>query len=108
MNGKTEENSPVITIRNAAATANITVTKLRGKVSVLEGSGGNIAVVTGRDGNLLVDASIPGTKVWITEALASLSNDPVKSFDQYALALRSHRRERMVALDRRGNHRALK
>jgi hypothetical protein len=33
--------SPVITIRNAAANARISVTKLRGNVSVLEGSGGN-------------------------------------------------------------------
>jgi glyoxylase-like metal-dependent hydrolase (beta-lactamase superfamily II) len=70
--------SPVITIRNAAATAKITVTKLRGNVSVLEGSGGNIAVLTGGDGKLLVDAGIPGTRARITEALASLGSDPVK------------------------------
>jgi glyoxylase-like metal-dependent hydrolase (beta-lactamase superfamily II) len=70
--------SPVITIRNAAKTAKISVTKLRDNVSVLEGSGGNIAVLTGRDGKLLVDAGIPGTRARITEALASLSDDPVK------------------------------
>jgi glyoxylase-like metal-dependent hydrolase (beta-lactamase superfamily II) len=70
--------SPVITIRNAAATAKITVTKLRSNVSVLEGSGGNIGVLTGRDGKLLVDAGIPGTRAGITEALAGLSNDPVR------------------------------
>src|SRR5262245_55179341 len=70
--------SPVITIRNAAAIAKITVTNLRGYVSVLEGSGGNIAVLTGRDGKLLVDAGIPGTRARIIEALARLSNDPVK------------------------------
>jgi glyoxylase-like metal-dependent hydrolase (beta-lactamase superfamily II) len=70
--------SPVITIRNAAKTAKISVTKLRSNVSVLEGSGGNIAVLTGRDGKLLVDAGIPGTKPRITEALTSLSNDRVK------------------------------
>ena len=39
--------SPVIIIREAAATAKISITKLRGNVSVLEGSGGNIAVLTG-------------------------------------------------------------
>src|SRR6266481_2027914 len=55
-----EDISPVIIIRNAAATAKINVTKLRGNVSVLEGSGGNIAVLTGSDGKLLVDAGIPG------------------------------------------------
>jgi glyoxylase-like metal-dependent hydrolase (beta-lactamase superfamily II) len=70
--------SPVITIRNAAASAKITVTKLRGNVSVLEGSGGNIAVLTGRDGKLLIDAGIPGTRARITEALDALSADPVK------------------------------
>jgi glyoxylase-like metal-dependent hydrolase (beta-lactamase superfamily II) len=70
--------SPVITIRNAAASAKITVTKLRGNVSVLEGSGGNIAVLTGRDGKLLVDAGIPGTRARITDALDTLSDDPVK------------------------------
>jgi glyoxylase-like metal-dependent hydrolase (beta-lactamase superfamily II) len=70
--------SPVVTIRNAAANAKITVTKLRGNVSVLEGSGGNIAVLTGRDGKLLVDAGIPRTKPRIIEALTSLSDDPVK------------------------------
>ena len=73
-----EAESPVITIRNAAKTAKISVTKLRGNISVLEGSGGNIAVLTGSDGKLLVDAGIPGTRARITEALASLSNDPVK------------------------------
>ena len=46
--------SPVTTIREAAATAKITITKLRGNVSVLEGSGGNISVLSGRDGKLLV------------------------------------------------------
>ena len=70
--------SPVITIRNAAATAKINVTKLRGNVSVLEGSGGNIAVLTGSDGKLLVDAGIPGSRPRITEALTGLSSDPVK------------------------------
>lgn len=70
--------SPVIIIREAAATAEITITKLRGNVSVLEGSGGNIAVLTGRDGKLLVEAGITGTRKRITEALASLSQEPVK------------------------------
>lgn len=70
--------SPVISIRDAAATAKITVTRLRGNVSVLEGSGGNMAVLTGRDGKLLVDAGITATRKGITEALASLSPEPVK------------------------------
>lgn len=68
--------SPVITIRNAAATAKIIVHKLRGNVSVLEGSGGNITVLTGRDGKVLVDAGI--SRPQVKDALAGLSDDPVK------------------------------
>jgi len=48
-----EGESPVIIIRNAAATAKINVTKLRGDITVLEGSGGNITVYTGREGTFL-------------------------------------------------------
>ena len=73
-----EGESPVIIIRNAAATSKINVTKLRGNVSVLEGSGGNIVVLTGRDGKVLVDAGITGSRLQMTEALANLSDDPIK------------------------------
>jgi glyoxylase-like metal-dependent hydrolase (beta-lactamase superfamily II) len=73
-----EGESLVIIIRNAAATAKIKVTKLRGNVSVLQGSGGNIVVLTGRDGKVLVDAGITASRPQITEALASLSDDPIK------------------------------
>lgn len=73
-----DDGSPVIAFRKAAAIAKITITKLRGNVSVLEGSGGNIAVLTGRDGKLLVDAGITASRKQITEALASISSEPVK------------------------------
>ena len=73
-----EKTSPVTIIREEAATAKIDVQKLRGNVSVLKGSGGNIAVLTGRDGKVLVDAGITASRPRITEALASLSDDPVK------------------------------
>jgi glyoxylase-like metal-dependent hydrolase (beta-lactamase superfamily II) len=67
--------SPVITIRNAAATAKMNVHKLRGNLSVLEGSGGNITVLTGRDGKVLVDAGI--SRPQVEDALASLGAEPV-------------------------------
>lgn len=69
--------SPVTVIRGAAATAKISTQKLRGNVFVLEGSGGNIAVLPGRDGKLLVDAGITASRPAITQALASISPDPV-------------------------------
>src|SRR6188474_677430 len=45
-------------IRDAAATAEIKVHPLRGKVTILEGSGGNVAVLTGSDGKGVDDGSI--------------------------------------------------
>jgi glyoxylase-like metal-dependent hydrolase (beta-lactamase superfamily II) len=72
-----EKESPVITIRNAAKTARIAVQKLRDNISVLIGSGGNIAVLTGRDGKVLVDAGITASRPAISEALASLGSEPI-------------------------------
>lgn len=66
-------------IRAAAARSPITLHRLRGGVNILEGSGGNIAVLTGGDGKLLVDAGITASKPRILEALAGLGNKPVRT-----------------------------
>ena len=63
--------------RKDAASAAITIQKLRGNVSVLLGGGGNIAVLPGRDGKLLIDAGYAGARPKITEALATVSDDPI-------------------------------
>jgi len=68
----------VTMIREGAATTKIEVQSLRGHVSVLMGSGGNIAVLPGGDGKLLIDSGIPGTRTEITKALAAISGDPIK------------------------------
>jgi glyoxylase-like metal-dependent hydrolase (beta-lactamase superfamily II) len=65
-------------IRGAAASAKIEVRTLRRNVSVLMGSGGNIAVLPGADGKLLIDAGIPGTRAEIEKALHALSADPIR------------------------------
>ena len=62
----------------AAATANVTVQTLRSNISVLLGAGGNIAVLTGPDGKLLVDAEIVTARPHVSAALASINADPVK------------------------------
>jgi glyoxylase-like metal-dependent hydrolase (beta-lactamase superfamily II) len=64
-------------IKNSAATGKITVQPLRGNISVLLGSGGNIAVLPGPDGKLLVDAGIAVSQGKITDALAGISSDPI-------------------------------
>lgn len=65
-------------IRAAAAKAPIEVHKLRGDISILEGSGGNIAVLTGPDGKVLIDAGITVSRPHLLEALGSLSEDPIR------------------------------
>jgi len=61
-----------------AATAKITVQPLRRNVSALLGLGGNIAVLTGPDGKLLVDAEIVTAQPHVVEALASINGNPIK------------------------------
>jgi glyoxylase-like metal-dependent hydrolase (beta-lactamase superfamily II) len=64
-------------IKDSAAASPIITHKLRADISVLEGSGGNVAVLTGPDGKVLVDAGIGVSRPQITKALADLSADPV-------------------------------
>src|ERR1700730_12488893 len=73
-----DENGIVPTMVNAAAKAKISTQPLRRNVTVLEGSGGNIAVLTGRDGKLLVDAGFAVSRPAITDALTSINADPIK------------------------------
>ena len=65
-------------MRSGAATARISVEKLRGDISVIIGSGGNIGVLTGRDGKFLVDAGLTGSRPEISDSLAQISDDPIK------------------------------
>jgi len=64
-------------IKDSAATSPITTYKLRNNISVLEGSGGNIAVLTGPDGKLLVDAGISVSRPQLSKALAELGTEPI-------------------------------
>ena len=70
--------SPYSDINHAAATAPITVHPLRGGVSMLEGSGGNIGVLAGPDGMLLADTGIAVSQAKIEAALAGLSKGPIR------------------------------
>jgi glyoxylase-like metal-dependent hydrolase (beta-lactamase superfamily II) len=61
-----------------AATAKVLIQNLRRNISVLLGAGGNIAVLTGPDGKLLVDAEILTARPNVSTALASINADPIK------------------------------
>jgi glyoxylase-like metal-dependent hydrolase (beta-lactamase superfamily II) len=72
------EESLVVASRKGAETANITVQALRRNISALIGSGGNIAVLPGDDGKLIIDSGFLGTRGKIVDALSSLGPDPIK------------------------------
>ncbi|HXH66046.1 MAG TPA: MBL fold metallo-hydrolase [Candidatus Limnocylindrales bacterium] len=61
-----------------AATTKLKVQTLRRNISVLLGPGGNIAVLTGADGKLLVDAEIVTSRPNVFAALAGINADPIK------------------------------
>ena len=67
----------VPTMIDDAAQAKIKTYPLRRGISVLEGSGGNIAVLNGKDGKLLIDSGFTVSKARIVEALDNLSADPI-------------------------------
>jgi glyoxylase-like metal-dependent hydrolase (beta-lactamase superfamily II) len=73
-----EEESLVPASRKAAETANITIQALRGNISALIGSGGNIAVLPASDGKLIIDSGLLGTRSKISDALNSLDPTPIK------------------------------
>jgi glyoxylase-like metal-dependent hydrolase (beta-lactamase superfamily II) len=73
-----QEDSLVLNAFKEAATAPITVQKLRRNITVLLGAGGNIAVLTGPDGKLLIDAEIVTARPNVSKAIAGINADPIK------------------------------
>ena len=64
--------------RQSGVTAKITAKSLRGNVSALIGSGGNIGVLSGPEGRLVVDSGYAGSQHQIADALAGVSREPIK------------------------------
>jgi glyoxylase-like metal-dependent hydrolase (beta-lactamase superfamily II) len=65
--------------RKEDAAAKIIVQALRANVHLLMGTFGNIAVLSGRDGKLLVDSGFAGSRSRIADALAAIGSDPIKT-----------------------------
>jgi glyoxylase-like metal-dependent hydrolase (beta-lactamase superfamily II) len=61
-----------------AKTAKVNVVPLGSDLFVIENTGGNITVLDGPDGKLMVDAGISGSHPQIIAALADISANPVK------------------------------
>jgi len=64
-------------IKAAAAVAPIAVHRIRPNLVALEGSGGNIAVLSGSDGKLLIDAGIAVSQPQMSVTLEGLGHEPV-------------------------------
>jgi glyoxylase-like metal-dependent hydrolase (beta-lactamase superfamily II) len=64
-------------IKESAAASPLKVHQLRNNISVLEGSGGNVAVLIGRDGTVLVDAGISVSKPQMIKTLQAIAPEPV-------------------------------
>ncbi|MET0937041.1 MAG: MBL fold metallo-hydrolase [Luteibacter sp.] len=75
---RAEVTTPVLTINEEVSHGPVTVQPLRGNVSVLIGSGGNITVLNGPDGKLLIDGGIAVSKARLTTALDGIGPGPVK------------------------------
>jgi glyoxylase-like metal-dependent hydrolase (beta-lactamase superfamily II) len=74
---KSDGRGIVETMLAAAAKAKIQVVPVRRNISVLDGSGGNIAVLTGKDGKLLVDAGHTASRSEIARTLASVGHERI-------------------------------
>jgi glyoxylase-like metal-dependent hydrolase (beta-lactamase superfamily II) len=72
------EQSLVAGARASGARAKIAIQALRGNVTALVGSGGNIAVLPGPDGKLIVDSGYSSSREKIAAALDGISHDPIK------------------------------
>jgi glyoxylase-like metal-dependent hydrolase (beta-lactamase superfamily II) len=64
-------------IKDSAAVSPIVTHKLRSNITVLEGSGGTVAVLSGPDGKVLIDAGIAVSRPQMTRSLTDLGADPI-------------------------------
>lgn len=73
-----EKENIVATAHRHAETGTITTQTLRANVHALIGSGGNIAVLAGADGKLIIDSGYSTSREKITDALNKIGPDPIK------------------------------
>src|SRR5262245_40024738 len=73
-----EKENIVLAARKRAETAELTVQALRRNVRALIGSGGNIAVLTGSDGKLIIDSGYATSQDKITKALSSMGPESIQ------------------------------
>ncbi len=73
-----EEGGVVPRMRREAAMAKLTVQPLRDNLYAILGAGGNITVLTGADGKLLVDAGLATARPALAATLDGINSDPIR------------------------------
>jgi glyoxylase-like metal-dependent hydrolase (beta-lactamase superfamily II) len=73
-----QDSTPFSAINAAAKAGPINVHTLRGGISMLDGSGGNITALSGPDGFFLVDTGIAVSQAMILEALRSIGPGKIR------------------------------
>jgi glyoxylase-like metal-dependent hydrolase (beta-lactamase superfamily II) len=65
-------------MRKGGKVAKLSIQPLRNNVSLISGSGGNVLVLTGPDGKLVVDSGLATSRPQMSRALQSISAEPLK------------------------------
>jgi glyoxylase-like metal-dependent hydrolase (beta-lactamase superfamily II) len=74
-----EANLTTAQMRAAGKVARLTIAPLRNSVTLISGSGGNVLVLPGDDGKVVVDSGLATSKTQMSEAFRSISSDPLRS-----------------------------
>src|SRR5665213_3461117 len=65
-------------MRMGGKVAKLSIQELRNNVSLISGSGGNVLVLAGPDGKLVVDSGLATSRPQMSIALQSISVEPLK------------------------------
>ena len=74
-----EANLTTAQMRAAGKVARLTIAPLRNSITLISGSGGNVLVLPGDDGKVVVDSGLATSKTQMSEAFRSISSDPLRS-----------------------------
>jgi glyoxylase-like metal-dependent hydrolase (beta-lactamase superfamily II) len=66
-------------MRAGGKVARLTIEPLRNSLTLVSGSGGNVLVLPGDDGKVIVDSGLATSKMQMSEAFRSISSDPLRS-----------------------------
>lgn len=73
-----EANLSTAQMRAGGRVAKLAIEPLRNNIAIVSGSGGNILVLPGDDGKVVVDSGLATSKTQVLEAFRSISSDPLR------------------------------